>query len=115
MRLTVDDITGVVGIVPTPATKNADRWDAESTVNFEETEKMVRAVIGAGIDVLMTTGTFGECATLTWEELRDFVDCVVRTTNGKTPVFAGVTTLNTRDTIKRGKALIDLGADGLFV
>ncbi|MGE0652230.1 MAG: dihydrodipicolinate synthase family protein, partial [Alphaproteobacteria bacterium] len=51
----------------------------------------------------------------TWDELRAFVDCVVRTAAGRVPVFAGVTTLNTRDTIERGRALADLGADGLFV
>jgi len=115
MRLTVDDITGIVGIVPTPANPGADRWDAKDTVNLRETEKMMEAVVGAGIEVVMTTGTFGECATLTWPELRGFVDCVVQTTRKRAPVFAGVTTLNTRDTIERGRVLIDLGADGLFV
>jgi 4-(2-carboxyphenyl)-2-oxobut-3-enoate aldolase len=115
MRLNVDDITGVVGIVPTPAKPGADRWDAQDTVNLRETEKMTEAVVGAGIEVVMTTGTFGECATLTWPELRDFVDCVVQMTRKRAPVFAGITTLNTRDTIERGRALVDLGADGLFV
>jgi len=115
MRLSVDDITGVVGIVPTPAMPGADRWDAQNTVNLRETEKMMEAVVSAGIEIVMTTGTFGECATLTWPELRDFVDCVVQTTRKRAPVFAGITTLNTRDTIERGPALVDLGADGLFV
>jgi|APFEC2959095136_1045048.scaffolds.fasta_scaffold02563_2 4-(2-carboxyphenyl)-2-oxobut-3-enoate aldolase len=115
MKVTVDDMVGAVGIVPTPATENADRWDAEDTVDLREAEKMIRAVTADGIEILMTTGTFGECATLTWDELQNFVDCVVQTAGNKVPVFAGVTTLNTRDTIKRGKALLDLGAAGLFV
>lgn len=115
MRIDAKDITGVVGILPTPATSGASRWQAEHTVNLPETEKMVTTVVSAGIDILMTTGTFGECATLTWEELQEFVDCVIRTTNRRALVFAGVTTLNTRDTISRAKALMALGADGLFV
>jgi 4-(2-carboxyphenyl)-2-oxobut-3-enoate aldolase len=115
MNLTADDIRGVVGIVPTPATSDAERWDAVQTINLVETEKMIRAVVEAGIDILMTTGTFGECATLTWPELQTFVDCVVQTTAGRRPVFAGVTTLNTRDTIERGRRLVEIGADGLFV
>jgi 4-(2-carboxyphenyl)-2-oxobut-3-enoate aldolase len=114
-KLSAGDIRGVVGIVPTPATKDADRWDAVNTVNIPESEKMVRAVVDAGIETVMTTGTFGECATLTWEELRDFVDCVVRTVAGRCPVFAGVTTLNTRETIERARKLVALGADGVFV
>lgn len=115
MRIGVEDISGVVGILPTPATADASRWDAEFTVNLPESAKMTEAVVAAGIHVVMTTGTFGECATLTWEEHQAFIECVVRTTNQRRPVFAGVTTLNTRDTIRRGKALMALGADGLFV
>jgi 4-(2-carboxyphenyl)-2-oxobut-3-enoate aldolase len=115
MKITVDDIVGVVGIVPTPATADAASWRAEDTINYTETEKMIRAVIADGIDILMTNGTFGECATLTSEELQSFVECVVQTAAHKVPVFAGITTLNTRDTIKRGRALMEAGADGLFV
>ena len=115
MEIGVDDMVGIVGILPTPATADAARWDAENTVNLAETEKMVRIVLDARVDILMTTGTFGECATLTWNELREFVDCVVSTTKGARPVFAGVTTLNTRDTIQRWRDLIAIGADGLFV
>jgi dihydrodipicolinate synthase/N-acetylneuraminate lyase len=116
MKLTIDDITGVLGIVPSPSTPDGDSWSAKNTVNLAETEKMVRLVIDAGVDIVMTTGTFGECATLTFEELRDLVACVVATCKErKRPVFAGVTTLNTRDTIARGRVLLDIGADGLFV
>ena len=39
----------------------------------------------------------------------------VATVGGRVPVFAGVGTLNTRDTIRRGRALVAAGADGLFV
>lgn len=115
MKVTVEDIRGVVGIVPTPATADAERWDALNTINLPESEKMVDAVVASGIEIVMTTGTFGECATLTFAELRDFVGCVVDTVRGRVPVFAGVTTLNTRDTIKRGRALVARGADGLFI
>ena len=115
MKITAHDIRGVVGILPSPATAGAERWDAIDTVNLPETEKMVRAVVDAGVDIIMTTGTFGECATLTWPELQSLVDCVVQTAARRKLVFAGVTTLNTRDTIERGRALVALGADGLFV
>lgn len=115
MKLTMHDIRGVVGIVPTPATQDASEWRATNTIEVAETRKMIRAVVDAGVDVIMTTGTFGECATLTWDELQTFVTTVVHEVGGSRPVFAGVTTLNTRDTITRGRALMDLGVDGLFV
>jgi dihydrodipicolinate synthase/N-acetylneuraminate lyase len=104
-----------VGIVPTPATGDAEQWQSRNTVNLAETAKMIDIVVDSGVDVVMTTGTFGECATLTTAELRDFVDCVVQTTAKRRPVFAGITTLNTRDTIERGRELLAYGADGLFV
>ena len=114
MKLDASDIRGVVGIVPTPANPDAASWAATDTVNLAETEKMVRLVTGAGIEIIMTNGTFGEAATLTWPELQDFVGCVVDS-SGDAIVFAGITTLNTRDTVARGRRLLELGADGLFI
>ena len=115
MKLTYGDIQGVVGIVPTPATADADRWDAINTVNIPESKKMIDAILDAGIEVIMTTGTFGECATLTWDELQTFAQCVIDTVGNRRPVFVGVTTLNTRDTITRARAVLDMGADGIFI
>ncbi|MCW2688396.1 MAG: dihydrodipicolinate synthetase [Mycobacterium sp.] len=115
--MTIDraDIRGVVGIVPTPATSDADDWRSANTVNIAETEKMIDAVVEAGIELVMSTGTFGECASLTHGEWLTFSACVADTVRGRVPFFAGVTTLNTRDTISRGREAIDAGADGLFV
>ncbi len=111
--MTVEQMVGTVGVLPTPATPDAERWDATQTVNLGETERMVAAIVGGGIEILMTTATFGEVASLTWEELRAFADCVIRTAAPR-PVFVGVTTLNTRDTIERARTLVDMGAAGIF-
>lgn len=115
MKITPSDIVGLVGIVPTPATADADRWQTENSVNFAETEKMTNLVVEGGIDILLTNGTFGEAATLTEVEHEQFNACVVATARGRLPVFAGIGTLNTRDTIRRARRLIEGGADGLFV
>lgn len=115
MRITANDINGVVAIIPTPSTPDAADWRAANTVDLEQTRRLVDAVVGAGVNVLMTTGTFGEGATLTWGGLQDFARCVVETTRGRCPVFVGVTTLNTRETIQRARGLVELGADGLFL
>lgn len=115
IKLTPADFKGIFGIMPSPATSDAEDWRTEQSVNLAETEKMVGLMNAAGIDILATTGTFGEGATLTWPELQSLIDCVVQSNNAGSPVFAGVTTLNTRDTIARGRRLIEIGADGLFV
>ncbi|HTY28783.1 MAG TPA: dihydrodipicolinate synthase family protein [Mycobacterium sp.] len=114
MTLTRADIRGVVGIVPTPATSDAASWRAANTINTSETEKMIEEVVNAGIEFVMSAGTFGECATLTHDEWLTFTTCIAKVTGDRVPFFAGVTTLNTRDTISRGREAIEAGADGLF-
>ena len=115
MSLTRGDIRGVVGIVPTPATSDAASWCAENTVNTSETETMIEEVLDAGIEFVMSTGTFGECASLTHDEWLTFTTTVAQAVRSRVPFFAGVTTLNTRDTISRCRQAIAAGADGLFV
>lgn len=116
MKFTPKDIKGVVGIVPTPATADADKWTATNTVNLDEVSKMVSIIQDAGVDFLMTTGTFGECASLLADEVMSFVDCIIQTTRQKCPLFVGVTTLNTRETVARGREILaKFPVDGLFL
>ncbi|NMR32345.1 MULTISPECIES: dihydrodipicolinate synthase family protein [Micrococcaceae] len=112
--ITAADITGIVGIVPTPSRQGSDSAQAVDTVNLDETVRMVDLIVDSGVDVLLTNGTFGEVATLTYDELLAFNDAVISTVAHRIPVFCGASTLNTRDTISRGKKLMSLGADGLF-
>lgn len=109
------DIRGVFAIMPTPAADGADDPAATYTLDRDETERAVNALIADGVDAVMGTGTFGECASLTWEELRDFSEIVVSTAAGRVPVFLGATTLNTRDTIARARVLREIGVDGLLL
>ena len=115
MKITPTDINGLVGILPTPATRDASDWRTEHSVDLAESARMTAIVVESGVDILLTNGTFGECASLTEPEHQAFNETVVATVAGRVPVFAGVGTLNTRDTIRRGRALVAAGADGLFV
>jgi dihydrodipicolinate synthase/N-acetylneuraminate lyase len=114
-NVSVDVIRGAIAILPTPSTPDADHWSCERSVDLDETARMVSMIMSGGIDILMTNGSFGEGATLTWQEHQDFTDAIVRTMGGRGLLFAGVTTLNTRDTIMRARRLVALGADGLFL
>lgn len=113
-KFTARDLVGIVGIVPTPATPDAGRWDANNTVDVGVTASMIRAVAPA-VDAILTLGTFGEGATVTEDEVVTFMKTVVSESGGTTPIFAGATTLNTRDTIRRARVLLDIGVDGLFL
>lgn len=114
-RIGVSDVRGLFAIMPTPAVEGADDPAMEYTLDRAETERAVNALVADGVDAVMGTGTFGEGATLTWEELRDFSETVVAAAAGRVPVFLGATTLNTRDTIRRARVLRDIGVDGLML
>jgi 4-(2-carboxyphenyl)-2-oxobut-3-enoate aldolase len=114
-KISAQDMRGVASIVPTPVKEGCDNWRATDVVNLAEAERVIRAQVEAGIDIIWTNGTYGEGASLLWEEIKQFAEVVIGTVNKRIPVFIGATTLNTRETIQRGKVLRDMGADGLFL
>lgn len=114
-HLEVDDVHGLYAIMPTPATPDAADPAADNTVDHEEASRAAERLVGDGVAAILANGTFGEGATLTWDEQRAFARTLVETVAQRVPVFVGATTLNTRDTISRARALRDLGADGLLL
>jgi trans-o-hydroxybenzylidenepyruvate hydratase-aldolase len=114
-RLTAADIKGAWAIIPTPATSDASDLRATNTVDLDETARVVEAMIASGIDGILSLGTLGECATLSWEEKRAFIATMVETARGRVPIFAGTSTLSTRETIQQTRAACDIGADGTML
>jgi Dihydrodipicolinate synthase/N-acetylneuraminate lyase len=115
MRIETEQLSGVLAIMPTPATADASDPNAFNTVDHDEARRAASSLIADGVDAIMLNGTFGEGATLTWDELRGFARTVVDEVGRRVPVFGGATTLNTRDTILRARALSELGVDGLLL
>ncbi len=113
--LDVRDITGAWAIVPTPAKPGASDWRATDTVDLDETARMVELLIDGGVDGILSMGTLGECATLTWDEKKAFMAALVETAAGRVPVFVGTTALNTRETVAQTRFAHDLGADGTML
>lgn len=114
-RLTAADIQGAWAIMPTPAKPDASNWRATATVDIDEAERAVEGLIVGGIDGILSLGTFGEGATLTWEEKRDFMGAMVETVRGRVPFFGGTTSLNTRETVRQTQAAHDIGVDGTML
>jgi 4-(2-carboxyphenyl)-2-oxobut-3-enoate aldolase len=115
VRINSEQISGVFAIMPTPATDEASDPATLNTVDFEEARRAASALVSDGVDAIMLNGTFGEGATLTWEEHREFTRTVVEEVNGRVPVLGGATTLNTRETIFRAQELSDIGVDGILL
>lgn len=114
-RITVEDIHGAWVIIPTPALKRASDWRESNTVDLAETSRVVENLIAAGVNGIMSLGTFGECATLTWDEKVEFMKTVVDTVRGRVPYFCGTTSLNTRETVRQTRAARDIGVDGTML
>jgi trans-o-hydroxybenzylidenepyruvate hydratase-aldolase len=114
-RLQVGDVQGAWAILPTPATPDAWDWRAARTVRIDEATRAAEAMIAAGIDGILTLGTFGEGATLTLEEKVEFMGALAETVAGRIPLFGGTTSLNTRETVRQTKAACDLGLDGTML
>ncbi len=114
-KLSPADLVGILGMVPTPSTPDADHWSCRNSVDLDSTAAMVSMVVEGGVRILLTNGSLGEGATLLAHEQRDFAACIAGTLKGRGLLFAGVTTLNTRETIDRARLVLDAGADGLFL
>jgi len=114
-RLTVEDVNGAWAIIPTPAIESGGDWRTEDSVDYDEVAKAVTGLIEAGVDGIMCQGTFGEGASMTWAEKKKMTEVMVDAAAGRVPIFAGVTTLNTRETIMQLKHARDIGADGTML
>lgn len=113
--LTLECLTGLWAIIPTPARAGAESWRENETVDIEESARVVDGLIRAGVQGILSMGTLGECATLTETEKKVFMSAIVDAASGRVPVFVGTTTLSTRDTIELTRFAKDLGADGTML
>ena len=97
-------------------------------LDLEALDKLVERQIDAGVDGLVPCGTTGESPTLTLEEHRRVLECVVRarddrleagpTGAGPTlqiPIVAGAGTNSTARTIELARTAADCGVDGLLL
>lgn len=101
--------------MPTPATPNASDPGALDTVDLDETARAVEALIASGVDGIISLGTLGECATLTWDEKKAFMATLAETARGRVPVFGGTSSLSTRETVRQTREARGLGIDGVML
>lgn len=113
--LTAQDVRGLYAIIPTPAKPEANRLDAQDTVDLAETERLINALIKDGVSGLMALGTTGECATLSHKDYEAFVTCVLETVGRRIPTFIGTSALGGHEVAYRLRFIRDLGADGTLL
>ncbi len=109
------DIKGMMAMMPAFATDSATDVTATATVDVGRLHRGLDKMIGDGADVIATTGSFGECHTLLMDEFRVLAHESLAATKRRVPLFIGVTSQNTRETIQKMKMIADSGADGVLV
>ncbi|MCA8928050.1 MAG: dihydrodipicolinate synthase family protein [Alphaproteobacteria bacterium] len=90
-------------------------FDAAGEFDPGGVKAQVDWLIEAGCHGLAAGGSTGEGHTLDHEEFRDLIAATCDATAGRVPVVAGVIVDSTRDAIRRGKAVRDLGVAALQV
>jgi dihydrodipicolinate synthase/N-acetylneuraminate lyase len=113
--VSAQDLSGVMGMMPAFATPDGADIDATSTIDLDNLRDGVNRMIGDGIDVIATTGSFGEFHTLLWPEFETLARATAEVVNKRVPLFIGCTALNSREAVQRMRIAQEVGAYGVLV
>ena len=94
--------TGVIPPMTTPFRKDGE-------IDYRLVAPQVDWMIGAGAHGVAAGGSTGEGHTLDHEEYRDLMEATVDAVKGRIPVIAGIIVDSTRDAIRRGKLVREIG------
>jgi 4-(2-carboxyphenyl)-2-oxobut-3-enoate aldolase len=113
--ITSSELKGILAMMPAFGTDDAGDLNATQTISVERTEHGINRLIADGGDVIATTGSFGECHTLLFDEFKLLAESAAEIVNRRVPLFIGCTSLNDRETIQKMKVVERTKADGVLV
>lgn len=90
-------------------------FNEHDDVDFEAMTKLIEHLLANGTEGLVITGTTGESATLTVEEMEAIYRHVVQVVQKRVPVIAGTGTNNTTLSITLSEIAKNCGVDGLML
>src|SRR3989454_5315431 len=113
--ISAKDVQGVMAMMPSFSTKDAGDLTAGATIDVDNLRSSVDRIIKDGVDVITTTGSFGECYNLFWDEFKTLAAATVEAVKKRVPIFIGSTSPNPREVVQRLKFVQDIGADGTLL
>ncbi len=113
--LTVKDVKGVMAMMPAFGTADAADLQAPSTVDVDNLKDGVDRMVQDGADIITTTGSFGECYNLFWDEFQTLAKATVETVKKRVPLFIGTTSPNPRDVVRKMKFVQEIKGDGVLL
>ena len=108
------DLKGVCAMMPSFTTEDGASVQATETIDVNNLKDAVDRIINDGIDVIATTGSFGECYNLLWDEFVTLTRATTEAAKKRVPVFIGVTSPHTREVVNKMKVVEEAGADGVL-
>lgn len=109
------DVRGLMGMMPAFATDNAADIDARNTVDVDKLRAGVDRMVRDGVNVISTTGSFGECHTMLPDEIKTLAYETAAVVKKRVPLFIGLTSPNPREVVEKAKLIENCGADGILV
>src|SRR2546427_10541307 len=104
--LTMKKLEGIIAPMATPLTR-------DEKIDDKTTRTLVDFLIDGGIDGLFPLGTSGEFALFDREERKTVIETVLDHTNGRVPVFAGVSDPGLENVLAFAKYAKEAGADAI--
>ena len=102
-------------MMPAFATPDAIEISATKTIAVGNLKEGVNRIVRDGINNIATTGTYGECYNLLWEEFKTLAVATVDAVNKRVPLFIGCTSPNPREVVQKMKFVRNLAADGVLL
>src|ERR1700741_4740129 len=101
MMITANELKGVLGMMPAFATPDAADIKATQTIAVDNLKEGVDKTIKDGVHNIATTGTYGECYSLLFDEFKTLAVATVETVKKRVPLFIGFTSPNPREVIQK--------------
>ena len=113
--LAASDLKGVLAMMPSFATPDAVDLRSTQTIAVDNLKAGVDKIINDGANNIATTGTYGECYNLLFDEFKTLAVATVDAVKKRIPLFIGCTSPNPREVIQKMNFVKDLGADGVLL
>jgi len=96
-----------------PATTTA--FDEKLNIDRDFVIKHAKWLIDHGCTAIVTPGSLGESATLSFDEKLTIWNAVVEAVGERVPVVAAIASLSTAEAVRLAEAAVDCGCSGLMV
>ena len=90
-------------------------WNADESFNQKETERYVQWILDCGAHSLSVTGSTGENISMSDDEQKKIIECLVKFVDHQVPVYPGTGKYSTAQTIEMTKFAQKCGAEGALV